>query len=74
MDGQIQDVTEDCDKADTAVCRARRLGASNLVECLSRVDSCRWRISFGEGQLCSHQSNHMIASGELLHGWQPVLI
>jgi len=51
------------------VCRARRLGASNLVECQTEIPSCHWHIPFGEGRLCGHISNQIIAMGVLPNGW-----
>ncbi len=59
------------DKSATGVtaCCARELG--RLVECKTETPSCHWHIPFGGGQLCGHDSNRMIAKGELLAGWSP---
>ena len=61
----------DSQATGVTACRARRLGESNLVLCQTGVDSCRWRIMFGEGQLCGHTSNQMIVRGALAAGWLP---
>ena len=58
-DGQETDVTN---------CRAKKLGLSNLVECNTKVQTCHWHLPFGEGVLCSHPSNVMIAKGALSTG------
>lgn len=50
-------------------CHARMLGLSKLVECNTNVHSCRWHFPFGEGLLCAHPSNAMIAKGVVQTGW-----
>jgi len=59
----------DGQKTDVANCRARILGQSNLVECNTKVHDCRWYHHLGEGALCVHPSNIMIAKGVLPTGW-----
>lgn len=54
---------------DEIRCRARMLGLSKLVECNTNVHSCSWHFPFGEGLLCAHPSNAMIAKGVLQTGW-----
>jgi hypothetical protein len=61
--------SSDGQHAGSVNCRARVLGLSQLVECNTKVDACGWHFPFGEGLLCSHPSNSMIAKGSLLTGW-----
>jgi len=56
---------DDSQATRMAACHARRLGASNLVECKTQEPSCCWRVPFGHGHLCGHISNQMIAMGIL---------
>lgn len=57
--------------SNISACRARILGKSKLVECQTRVSTCQWQVTFGDGQLCGHPSNKEIAKGILLMGWSP---
>ena len=50
-------------------CFAQKLGATNLVECLSNKPSCQWHLPFGKGMLCRHPLNQEIAKGEFSSGW-----
>jgi hypothetical protein len=59
----------DSQTIDAATCRAKRLGTSNLVECQAAMPSCHWHVPFGEGRLCGHISNQVIAMGVLPMGW-----
>ena len=64
-----KDHSNDGQEIDAIDCRARILGLSNLVECHTKVHACRWHLPFGEGALCVHPSNSMIAKGALPTGW-----
>jgi len=69
MNCDHKDNARDGQQTDVTNCRARLLGLSNVVECNTKVHTCRWHLSFGEGALCVHPSNSMIAKGTLLTGW-----
>ncbi len=64
-----KDNSNDGQKIDVTDCRARILGLANLVECGTKVRTCRWYHHFGEAALCVHPSNMMIAKGVLPPGW-----
>lgn len=69
MNNDHKDNSNDVQKTDVTNCRARILGLSNVVECNTKVHTCRWQLPFGEGALCVHPSNSMIAKGVLATGW-----
>jgi len=48
-------------------CRARLVWGTALVECQTKVSSCTWRKSYGDGHFCMHVSNQLISKG-LLNG------
>lgn len=52
-----------------SACRARVLGASNLVQCCTESSSCYWRIAIDDGQFCGHPSSRAIARGILPTAW-----
>ena len=68
MNHDHRDNSNDGQEMDVSNCRARKLGLSNLVECNTKVHTCHWHLIFGEGALCSHPSNMMIAKGVLSTG------
>jgi hypothetical protein len=69
MNGDPKDNSNGEQKSGVTTCRARKLGLSNLVECNTKVHRCSWHLPFGEGMLCAHPSNSMIAMGALPTGW-----
>lgn len=69
MDSRCSESSIGGQSAGVSNCRARILGLSNLVECNTGVHLCRWHLSFGDGMLCIHPSNAMIARGVLPTGW-----
>lgn len=69
MNNGHKDSANDGQKTDVTNCHAKILGLSNLVECNTKIHVCRWHLPFGEGALCIHPSNAMIAKGALPTGW-----
>lgn len=69
MSNSHNDNPNDGQKTDGINCHAKILGVSSLVECHTKLHICHWHLHFGEGTLCVHPSNSMIAKGTLPMGW-----
>ena len=52
-------------KADLTSCRAKVIGKSSLVACLTEIHTCCCRFPIGTGKFCAHPLNSMIAQSEL---------
>jgi hypothetical protein len=69
MNNDRKDNSTDGQKQGAISCHAMFLDQSKLVECNTKIHTCRWRVRFGEERFCEHPSREMIAEGVLQTGW-----